>query len=137
MSEPQVTAQPNILEAIASKLGPSGALVLFGLLCEVEREAREDAETLRIVRSAFLKADESSVAAVIGMLSKWEPDVLAPAFVNFATWIREHLVFATADEFANMLKELDAAKSEQIASATRLLRDLFAGTLLQQKSEPN
>lgn len=86
----------------------------------------KDAETWRLVRNAFLAANEASVGTVLGALALTDLDPKQPATTNFGHQVREIMCFRLAAKAAESIRGLDPVKSERIKLAVKMLREVFA-----------
>jgi hypothetical protein len=128
-------SRKQMVDELVGMMGAQSTLILWDLLLNLRQEDNHDAQVFRRMKEEYLNGDENTcVGLIIGVLKEWESGVPnEPQMGKFFKGMRELATFRFAEKCAEMLQgynEHEPARA-QILDAVKVLRELFAGTLVK------
>lgn len=125
-------SRKQMVDELVGMLGAQSTLILWDLLLNLRQEDNMDAQLLRRMKEEYLNSpDWGGAGFIIGILKEWESDTANPQLARFLGSMREITVFRSADKCAEMLQGYNEPAREKILDAVKVLRELFAGTLVK------
>lgn len=126
-------SRKHMVDEILGVIGAKSTLILWDLLINLRREDDLDSQLLRRMKEEYLNGDENTtVGLIIGVLKEWESGVPnEPQMGKFLNGMRELGTFRFAERCAEMLHGYNDPAREKVLDAVKVLRELFAGTLVK------